>query len=83
MLPDVMSDHVTDAAKRLGCQFTETVFYRYALEVGYGQRAEDKARELDTIWKRKGYQALPDGFKDFVLKVCNGERSEYSERKGR
>jgi hypothetical protein len=74
-LPDVISDNITDLAHRLGLQFTENLFYRYALEAGYGaHRAEDKARELDIIWKRKGYQALPSSLKDWVLQKCNGEQ---------
>lgn len=70
-LPDVTADHVTDAAKRAGCHYTENLFYRYAIGVGYrGRNAEDKARELDTTWKRNGYDALPAGVKGFILDIC-------------
>lgn len=73
MIPDIVADNVTDCARRLGYQFTEQVFYRASLEAGFGQRAEDKARELDTLWKRQGYKALPAFCKDFILKACDGQ----------
>lgn len=65
MLPDVVQDAVTDCARRRGFQYTEQVFYLASLEVGYKNNAEDKARELDNIWKMKGYEALPSWAKDF------------------
>lgn len=72
-IPDVVSDTVTDAAKRMGMQYTESVFYRYAVQVGYrGRQSEDKARELDTLWKRQGYVALPQTVKDYLLAVLEG-----------
>lgn len=73
MLPDIVSDHVTDASKKIGCQFTESLFYQCALEHGFGARSEDKARELNITWARKGYKFLPQYVKDFVLRVNNGE----------
>lgn len=69
-LPDIISDQVTDAAKRVGIQFTEALFYAYTLECGYGRDAENKARELDILWKRKGFQALPESLRDWVLLKC-------------
>lgn len=74
MLPDVIQDHVTDAAKRLGVQYTESVFYKCALDNGFGAKAEEQARELDIIWKRKGYAALPTWVKDFMLRVTGTVR---------
>lgn len=73
-IPDVIEDTVTDTAHKLGYMFTEQVFYHAALRAGYGQKAEDKARELDTLWKRQGYQHLPQWIRDFCLAVLNGER---------
>lgn len=73
MVPDVVQDNITDAAKRLGFQFTEQVFYRAALEAGFTNTAEDKARQLDVHWKRSGYSTLPPWVKDFVLRACAGE----------
>lgn len=75
MIPDIVQDNITDAAKRCGYKFTEQVFYLYALDSGHtGEISEKKARELDTLWKRQGYIALPQAVKDFVLRLCDGER---------
>lgn len=68
-------DHVSDARQRLGCAFTETVFYRCALEQGYGRKAEDRARELFTIYARGGWNELPQATKKFILDVCNGAKN--------
>lgn len=65
-------DHVLDAKRRLGCMFVESVFFRCALEHGYGQRSEDRARELFQIYNRSGYNELPAPTKKFILDVCNG-----------
>jgi hypothetical protein len=70
---DPPEDNVTDAMRRMGMQYTESVFYRYAVQVGYrGRSAEDKARELDTLYKKRGYQALPQTVHFFVLDVLEG-----------
>lgn len=72
-IPNVCQDNVTDAARRLGCQFLESFFFRASLEAGYGTRSEDKARELHVKWTKEGYKALPDFVKNFALAVCDGK----------
>jgi hypothetical protein len=79
VIPDVVQDHVTDCAKRLGYKFTEQVFYRAALEHGFGRNAEDKAKQMQFLWARNGYSSLPDWVRDFILRASNGEYSKGGE----
>lgn len=73
-VPSGVADQVVDFATRKGFQFTEQVFYSAALDAGYGTRAEDIARQLDTTWRRQGYEKLPTYVKDFLLRTF--ERSK-------
>jgi hypothetical protein len=71
-----MQDHIPDAMARTGFQYPGSIFYRYAVSTGYrGRNAEDKARELEEIYK-VGYSGLPQPVRDFVLELCNQERRE-------
>jgi len=79
MLPDIVQDNCTDAAKRLGCQFIESFFFRAALEAGFGTRSEDKAREINLAWSRGGYDNLPHWVKKFALDVCDGQHVKHKE----
>lgn len=84
MLPTVVQDSVTDAATRLGLRFIESLFYYAALESGYIQTADEKAKELTRIWLRQGEDRLPEFAREFVLRVCNGEfinRRQHDARK--
>lgn len=72
MIPDIVSDHVTDAARRLGLDDVHQLFLREAHE----RRDCDvhgAAQTAFLLWARKGYEALPQHLKDYCLKVCGGE----------
>lgn len=69
-----MEDSVTDAARRMNCKFIETLFYRIALDQGYGRTAEGKARELYSIYEAHSYKGLPEFAKKYIREVCDGQR---------
>lgn len=72
MLPDVVRDNVTDAARRQGVKHVEQIFFNAAVQAGFPQPA-DRAMALYRVWCREGYNALPEFCKDYVLRVNNGE----------
>lgn len=75
-----MADHIEDARVRLECRFTESVFYRVALEAGFGRKAEDEARKIYNSWEtnriktdsQNAWRQLPAWVRDNVLAICNG-----------
>lgn len=70
MIPNVVSDSATDAARRLECSNMVKFFERSA--EGF-TNAEEVAVRWYTIWLTKGYNGLPELCKDFCLRTCNGE----------
>jgi hypothetical protein len=61
---------VATAMRMIDVKFPESVFYRAALEVGYGRRAEDQARQLFQQWNDgKGWSRLPSWCKDRIMKL--------------
>ncbi len=72
VMQDVISDHASDAAKRLSCESMEAYFMRAATSAGYGDRSEDRARELYALWSRSGFWSLPEWVRLFTLDVCTG-----------
>ena len=77
MIPDIVQDSVTDACRRLGVQFVESLFYSAALNAGFGARSEDRAREVHIQWARGGYQALPVWVKQYILEVMDGQHGTH------
>lgn len=72
MLPDVMQDNVTDAARRLGLDDVHQLF----LLISHQRRENDihgSAQTAFSIWARGGYDALPETIQEFVLRVCEGQ----------
>jgi hypothetical protein len=76
----IPQDHVTDAANRLGCKFIESLFYRAALEQGFGHNSEARARELMQVYARQGIEKLPSWTRTFILEVCAGQHTKHAER---
>lgn len=72
MIPDVVSDTITDTAIRLGVSQVEQVFYKAAIDAGF-TNPQDIATHRYLQWKRVGYDALPPYIKDFCLRTCSGE----------
>lgn len=60
------------AARLLECQFVESLFFRAALEAGFGSGSEQRAQELYQTYMRGGYTELPAFAKNFIIKVNQG-----------
>lgn len=75
MIPDLVSDHCTDAAKRLNLSVAQVLFK--AAESCRGGHGFSNNPEVGdrwyNIWKRSGYWALPPACQEFILGVLNGE----------
>ncbi len=71
-LPDVVSDPITDAARRLNVPNVEQVFFKAAVDAGL-TNPHDVAAHRYNQWKRSGYDCLPTYLKDYVLRACVGE----------
>lgn len=60
---------VATAMRMIDVKFPESVFYRVALEVGYGNRAEEQAKQLFQQWNNgKGWSRLPSWCKDRIVR---------------
>jgi len=68
----VQQDNVTDAAQRL-CIDTHELFKLWAMEVN-PQDFHNFGEISHSQWLKKGYQAIPDTMKDWLLQICNGEK---------
>ena len=62
---------VREAAMRLGLEFIESLFYRAALEQGFKEGSEQRARELFQTFSRG--EALPGWCANFVVRVNEGK----------
>ena len=70
-VPDVVSDNVTDACRRV--QLTPyNLFQKAATEVKEGgfSNAFEVGERWYRLWAKKGYHALPPAVKQFILD-CN------------
>lgn len=72
MIPDVISDSITDAAKRLGMS-TDLVFVK-AAKMAHYTNCPDHAQALKRVWMRSGEWALPAEIRDAILRILEGER---------
>jgi hypothetical protein len=63
-------DHIADAQVKINALFPSTVFYRAALESGFGPTSEDVARKLWYDYQRGGWDVLPDWTKSTILALC-------------
>ena len=83
-IPDVVSDSVTDAAKRLELPMTR-FFLVAASHARRGQGFSNNpqvAERWQGIWMRCGVASLPPACKDFVLEVLNGEFTKAQLHQG-
>lgn len=79
-IPDVISDNVTDACKRLGCSLSK-LFLKAAENCRNGKGFSNNgevAEHMYQLWVKGGYEALPHAFKEFVLE-CNEGQHRYEE----
>lgn len=73
-LPDVVSDHCTDACKRTGWTLSQ-LFLKAATTARSGQgfsNPEEVGEKWYRIWVKRGYHALPPVVQAFVLEVNEG-----------
>lgn len=79
MITDVVQDSCTDACRVLQLDDVHQLF----LCAAHARRENDihgNAQTAFSIWAREGFDALPESVRDFVLRVCNGEYTEYRKR---
>lgn len=72
---DVVSDSVTDAARRLELSVAQVLF-KAAENCRHGQGFSNNGEVGERwyqIWKRSGYYALPPACQEYILSVLNGE----------
>lgn len=71
LVPDVVSDGITDAAKRLGIS-VDLVFVK-AAKLAHYTDCSDHAQALKRLWMRSGEYALPHEIRDSILRILEGE----------
>lgn len=76
-VPDVVSDNVTDAAKRLGCT-VDHVFLRAAENCRNGRgfsNNNEVGEHLYRTWVKEGYRNLPPAIQVFILECNEGQHN--------
>lgn len=68
-----LSDPVMQATRKMRLEFVESLLYRAALEHGFRDGSEQRAREAFHTLQRAGFDGLPPWARDFVSRVNKGK----------